>query len=136
MTSALIITAMQERALPLDADGLNAAARSRWGQAARVTPDDSWATNIHIDEPGRPVYQFGLHRQGDAIYCDGDPDQKVEVAIWVRSLIPDDFPRVIAFEMDWSWHVDLVPGMTEEQFRPAMVDHSVPGWDADDPDLR
>jgi hypothetical protein len=51
-------------------------------------------------------------------------------------LIPDDFPRVIVADGDFSCHVELVPGITEEQFRASVVDHSVPGWNDGDPDLQ
>lgn len=46
---------------------------------------------------------------------DGTPEQNTVVAALVRELLPDDFPRVIAFEPDGNVFVDLVPGITAEQ---------------------
>lgn len=133
---SIIITTPSSATFPFDADALDAAARLRWGTAARTSRGPKMATTIHIKVDGHPGFRIDLHPGRDAISCDGGDQQQVEVAVWIRSLIPDDFPRVIAADEGWSCHVELVPGITEEQFRASVVDHSVPGWNADDPDLR
>jgi hypothetical protein len=132
----MLIAAPSGVALPLSADELNAAARRRWRTAVRIDDEPGLATNIKIDVPGQSSFQIDYTGRHTAIRCDGDERQQIEVAVWVRSLIPDDFPRVIACDNMWSRHVDLVAGITEEQFRASVVDHSVPGWNDGDPDLR
>ena len=74
-------------------------------------------------------------RDGFSISCDGTRAQNAEVAAWYRSLLPPDFPRLITDDMGWGWHVDLVHGITAEQFVTSIVDHDVPGWTDNDPDL-
>ncbi|HEY0216755.1 MAG TPA: hypothetical protein VGC57_10225, partial [Cellulomonas sp.] len=74
-------------------------------------------------------------RDRTAITTDGTIPQRAEVAAWVRSLLPADAPRLIAFDTGWFSHVELVHGITAEDFLANVVDHSVPGWNEGDPDL-
>ena len=64
----------------------------------------------------------------------GDAEVADAVA-WIRSLLPVDFPRVIALDGGWNGHVELAPGITADQVMANWVDHSVPGWDAGAPDF-
>lgn len=64
----------------------------------------------------------------------GDADVADAVA-WYRSLLPPDFPRIIAFDAGWSGHVDLKPGVTAEEIPAHWVDHGSPGWERGDPDF-
>lgn len=59
---------------------------------------------------------------------DGLPDQNAVVAALVRQLLPDDFPRVIAFEPDGNVYVDLVPGITPAQIESGWRDISEGGF--------
>jgi hypothetical protein len=121
----------------LSAQALNTAARERWGDAATVRSESlpTLATNIWVEVEGQPFFQIDLQRDLSAISCDGNDDQTADVAVWVRSLLPADAPRIIATDEAFSCHVELVPGITVEQFRESVIDHSVPGWSDGDPDL-
>lgn len=56
---------------------------------------------------------------------DGTPEQVAEVAIWARSLVPDDpGGRVWLVDQGYSGHVDLVPGMTADDVKTGWIDHS------------
>jgi hypothetical protein len=136
VTNHLLIAAPSSIALPMSAEELDAAALRRWGAAVRIYDEPGLATNIKIDVPGQSFFQIDYMDDLRSVHCDGTEQQQIEVALWVRSLLPDDFPRVLACDQAWTFHVDLVPGMTEDEFWAAIVDHSVDGWDAADPDLR
>jgi hypothetical protein len=138
MGSGIIIAAVPLGPLPLAVADLVRAAAERWGEHADVkeNPLESLDANIWLEIPGQTFFQIDYTKDHSAIHCDGTDEQNIEVALWVRSLIPDDFPRVIVADGDFSCHVELVPGITEEQFRASVVDHSVPGWNDGDPDLQ
>ena len=74
-------------------------------------------------------------RDLESINLDGPQEQNLATAAWLRSLMPVETPRVIAFDGAWTMHVELTHGCTAESLRGNCVDHSVPGWDARDPDL-
>jgi hypothetical protein len=133
----LLIASPTGSPLPLTAQALNTAARERWGEAATVRSDPlpTLATNIWVEVEGQPFFQIDLQQDLSAISCDGNDDQTADVAVWVRSLLPADAPRIIATDEAFSCHVELVPGITVEQFRRSVIDHSLPGWNDGDPDL-
>ena len=63
-------------------------------------------------------------------------DAEVSDALaWYRSLLPEDFSRVIAFDPGWNGHVELPSGIRGEDIAEGWIDHSAEGWNAGDPDL-
>ncbi len=122
----------------LSADEFVAAAIERYGQSARVigdtgTPNTDQA--VDVTRPGEPGFQIDHDRSGDSIRCDGMREQNAEVAAWIRSLLPADFPRLIAFDQAWTWHVDLTHGITAEEVLANEISHDDPSWGEGDPDL-
>lgn len=122
----------------LDAEEFAAAARARFGEHCSV---DTVEAGVHTDvsvnvvPPGEPGFMVDHDERGDAVRVDGTAIQNAEVAAWVRSLLPREFPRVIAFEDGWAWHVELVHGITRDLVLSEHISHEDPDWSAGDPDL-
>jgi hypothetical protein len=75
-----------------------------------------------IPEP--PGFQIFHFHDGDMISTDGTTEQAVEVALWVRSLLPDDLGvRVWFVDQGYTGHAELVPGMTEGDIKTGWVEH-------------
>jgi hypothetical protein len=132
----LVIASPSGGALPLSPEGLLDALAARWPGRVRVSDPSAGVTLTAWIEPedGSP-FSVSLNEARTTVWSDGTPAQNRETAVWVRSLLPESAPRVIAFDSGWTWHVDLVPGITGEAFAASVVDHSVPGWDEGDPTL-
>ena len=133
------IIASPKRVPLLPAEELVRAARERFGDALRVQPSpEGWEADCHLYVEPNGVYDFAIVHFADnlSVSFEGTPEQNAELAAWFRGLLPEDFPRVIAFDEGWFGHVDLSPGITADQVLSRWVDHSTPGWDANDPDLR
>lgn len=103
-------------AMPLNFKNL-AAAASRWGGTVRVLPADTpnVAFSIAVRPEGQTGFTIDVDSAHDSVSADGTTDQNADVAIWLLSLMPEDAPRVIAYDQAWSQHVDLTPGITLEQ---------------------
>ncbi len=134
----MIVSRPTEGDLPVSLDDLGAAARERWGawvteRHTSVVPNA--VLTLEVEPPGEPEFTVEVMRGPRSINLDGTPVQNYATAAWLRSLMPADAPRVIVFDDAWSMHADLTYGCTAEGLRAGTVDHSVPGWDAGDPDL-
>ena len=121
----------------LDGPTLIAAAEQRHGSSMRVQPSaEGWETDFHIyvdlDSGSLHVSHFADNM---SISFDASEPEVREVLAWYRSLLPFDFPRVIACDQGWNGHVDLTPGITADEIMSNWIDHSVSGWDATDPDF-
>lgn len=73
--------------------------------------------------------------EGTSVSLESGDDEVTDALAWYRSLLPADFPRVIAFDPGWNGHVELPAGVRGRDIAAGWVDHSVEGWNADDPDL-
>lgn len=91
--------------------------------------------SVNVVLPGEPGFMVDHDERGDAVRVDGTSAQNAAVAAWVRWLLPQEFPRVIAIEEGWAWHVELVHGITPERVLSERVSHQDPDWAAGDPDL-
>jgi hypothetical protein len=86
-----------------------------------LSPADVTAS---ISRPGEPEFQIFHFQNGDMISPDGTTEQAVEVALWVRSLLPDDpGVRVWFVDQGYTGHAELVPGMTEDDIKTGWVEH-------------
>lgn len=84
-------------------------------------PDDVTAL---VQRAGEPLFQVFHDRDGESMSTDGTDDQAAEVALWIRSLLPDDpLGRIWMTDEGLNGHVELVPGMTVEDLRSGWVDH-------------
>lgn len=135
----VIVASPSGAALDVTAANLMTLASARWGEPA-VTSHASdlpnTAVTIRVTPDGEPGFQIDLAADRRSVSADGTPEQNAEVALLVSRALPADHPRVIAFDQGWTVHVDLTADMTLEELTSRLVDHSVDGWDADDPDLR
>lgn len=133
---ALLITSPSGAPLPLTVGEFAAAFGAEWGERSwQAEATEEAAATFSVEPVGETAYSVSLARDGKSIWTNGLPEQNIRTAVWLRSLLREPAPRIIAFNSSWTWHVDLVPGITEAQFRASVVDHSVPGWDDDDPEL-
>ena len=122
--------------LPISADALVAAAEARWpGETIHRLPTEN-QKNTAVKVLGEEPASFTIRPfQGNMLIgVDGTPEQNVLVAAWLRSIMPEEAPRIIVTDDGLSTHAELPFGVTAEQVAATMVDHGVPGWDADDPD--
>jgi hypothetical protein len=132
----LIICHMSDEPLPISVEDFIDHGRQHWGEALlrlsrHDAPHPSRAA-LTIGLPGEPSYLIDYLDDG-AIHCDGSDYQWPPVVAWVASLLPAGTPRVVAFDTYTTMHVDVFPGMSEEQFVAGVVDHTAPDWSDDDP---
>lgn len=123
--------------LPISIEGFIDQGRQRWGDAlVRVSTSPNGPgpvrAALRIELPGEPGYLIDYFDNG-AIQCEGSDYQWPPVVAWVASLLPSGTPRVVAFDTYTTMHVDVFPGMSEEQFVAGVVDHTAPDWSDDDP---
>jgi len=114
------------------------AARRYFGEAATEVEDTAAVhsdVTLHVSPPGGPGFTVDHDVDASSVRTDGTPEQAAAVAAWVRSLLPAEFPRVIASDPGWSWHVELVHGITADRVLSEQVSHADPAWAQDDPDL-
>lgn len=131
----LLIASPSGVPLPVTPERLLAAIEDRWpGRTHISTPSPNVALTVWIEPEDDSAFSISLNADSTSIWSDGTPEQNVDTAVWIRSLLPDG-PRIVAFNSDWTWHVELVPGMTRETYATSVIDHSVPGWNAADAEL-
>lgn len=121
----------------VDGPTLIAAAEQVYGSSMRIQPSpEGWDTDFHLyitlDADSLHVSHFA---DNASISFDASEPVLREVLAWYRSLLPADFPRVIACDQGWNGHVDLHHGITPEQIAQRWVDHAIPGWNDGDPDF-
>lgn len=137
--SGVIIARPDQGELPIDLEKLVECAREQWGSAVGVRHDPPGLHSVltlDIDPPGEPFFHIDVMPDSKSINLDGTPEQNLAVAAWLRSLMPAQTPRIIVFDEAWTSHSELDFGGTAESLRTRAVDHSVPGWDTNDPDLQ
>jgi hypothetical protein len=89
--------------------------------ANELSPVDVTAS---ISRQGEPEFQIFHFQNGDMISTDGTTEQAVEVALWVRSLLPDDpGVRIGLVDEGYTGHVDLDPGMSEDDIKSGWEEH-------------
>lgn len=121
----------------LDGPALIEAARKRFGPEVRVqTSPEGWETDFHLyaslDGDSLIVSHFA---DDTSVSFETSGPLLREVIAWYRSLLPREFPRVIACDEGWNGHVDLTPGITADEVASRWVDHSIEGWNAGDPNF-
>lgn len=132
----LLIASPGGEALPLSPEDLLQALKTRWPGRVRVSePTTDVALTAWVDPADESPFSVSLNEARTTVWSDGTPEQNRDTAVWIRSVLPEPAPRVIAFDSGWTWHVELVAGMTREAFDAALVDHSVPGWSEGDFEL-
>lgn len=133
------LVVMAPSSAPLvDGPALMAAAEQRFGPAMRVQRSPAgWDTDFHLyvtldNGDSLTVSHFA---DNASISFEANEDTVRETVAWYRSLLPVDFPRLIAFDEVWTGHVDLAPGIPAADIAVRWVDHSITGWNAGDPDF-
>ncbi len=111
----------------IDRLGFEEGARARFPDGVVVGIDDQerpMDVAVQIDRAGEPEYQILRSREGEVVFTDGTPEQAAEVALWIRSLLPDDpGGRIWMVDQGYSGHVELVPGMTVDDVKAGWVEH-------------
>ncbi len=121
----------------LGGDALIDAAHARFGEDARVQRSpEGWETDFHlyVALPAESLTVSHFADNSSVSFESGD-EEVADAVAWYRSLLPVEFPRVIACDPGWNGHVDLTPGITAEAIAASWIDHGVPGWDSGDPDF-
>jgi hypothetical protein len=101
----------------------------RFGAAAvlveRHETDSAIDVVAQVNRPGEPEFQIFHFRDGGAISTDGTAERAVEVMQWVRSLFPaNPGAQIWAVDEMYNGHVELIPGMTNEQIESGWIDHA------------
>ena len=136
--SSIWIVASPKGAPLMTTAHLVGAAQQVFGSALRVEQSRAeWETDcyLYVTLPREPDFAIAPFRDNLMIGLEGTAQQNARSAAWIRSLLPEGAPRLIAGERSWAGHAELPFGVTPEQVLAGWVDHSVPGWDARDPDL-
>lgn len=124
--------------LPIRADTLITAAEARWPGKTKTYPptchDKSTSIEIFGEEPA-PFF-VNLFEGNLLISVDGTPEQNVVAAAWLRSLMPQDAPRMVVGDKGFGVHAELPFGVTPDQIASTMIRHDSDDWNADDPDLQ
>lgn len=118
----MLVHSVTDRAL-LTADEFREAVTGRFGSIAEEVGFGMPDTTFDVEPPGYPGYEIRLVDDARTLSTDGMEDQALEVVAWVRSLLPDDFPRVIVTDQAWGWHTELTPGITAEQILDRRIRH-------------
>ena len=136
--SSIWIVACPKGASLMTAEHLIGGAQNAFGSALRIEPSRrEWETDcyLYVTLPREPDFAIAHFRDNLMLGLEGTAQQNARLAAWLRSLLPERAPRVIAGDRDWRGHVDLPFGITPERVLATWVDHSVPGWGLLDPDL-
>lgn len=72
------------------------------------------------------------YAKGTSVTLESGDAEVTDALAWYRSLLPADFPRVIAFDPGWNGHVELPSGLRSEDIEAGWIDHSVEGWNTGD----
>lgn len=125
MSSHVIISMVGGDPMPTTEAQVTRAITQAWGPASvDVVPavSDQLARTLRIhDADGRFIVD--ITREVGSVTANGTPAQNEKLACLVRGLLPSDAPRVIAFDGSWSWHAELVAGITPETFAAHVVEH-------------
>ena len=136
LDGALIFCPNQAQ-LPITREQLDEASKQRWpgrGTSYYAEESDSRIT-ICIEPEDEYSFVLNLYEGGRLIGMDSTPEFTVRNAAWVRSLMPEDAPRIVVSNSGFDVHAELPFGVTPEEIAATLVDHRVEGWDTDDPDF-
>jgi len=124
--------------LPIGEHALIAACQQRWPDqtTARVRRGARCEVSVDTRAVDECPFVLSLYEGHMMIGMDGTPQQNVVTAAWIRSLMPWDAPRMVVANQAFSVHAELPFGVTPDEIAATMVDHSVAGWDADDPEMQ
>jgi len=135
VSNNIIICAVGGGPMPTTPDRIADAIIDHWGAGAvrdAKLVSDSLARTLWISDTDGHL-QVDIEHGADQVSADGTPEQNEVVACLVRSTMPTDAPRIIAFDGSWSWHAELVAGITPQTFADHVVIHDE-HWV--DPDLQ
>lgn len=99
--------------LPLTVDALLEAAQVRWPDGVRVVDAAPRKIALRLDVIAEgPGFSITAMHDFSSITLDGTPEQNADVAVWLRTLMPADGPRIVAFDSGLTAEIELTPGMT------------------------
>jgi len=133
VSNNIIICAVGGGPMPTTPDQIADAIIGRWGADA---VGDAPLVSSHLartlqirNADGR--FQIDIEHGAGQVSADGTPEQNEVVACLVRSTMPADAPRIIAFDGSWGWHAELVAGITPQTFADHVVEHDEQWVDPD-----
>ena len=135
MSSHINVCVVGGAPMPIAVERTVGAVRSRWGTDSVTTVSgisDQLACVVRVRDDGGP-FRIEIDADLSRVGADGTPAQNEVVACLVRSTMPADAPRIIAFDGSWGWHAELVAGITPQTFADHVVIHDE-HWV--DPDLQ
>jgi len=135
LRGALIFCPSQVQ-LPITREQLATASEERWPKCVSIRFGENSTTKVAIgvQAQGEDFFMLNLYEDGLLIGMDSTPELTVRNAAWVRSLMPEDAPRIVVSDKSFSLHAELPYGVTPEQIAATLVEH-IEGWDTDDPDF-
>lgn len=114
-------------ALDLDSGRFVAAARERWdGQVTSAVFDlhENNLCTIEVQPVDGPAFQIMLLGPETQVSTDGTDEQALEVAAWVRSLLPANNSSEVWFiDEGFTGHAVLTLGMSADAVKSAWVEH-------------
>ncbi|MFI2753154.1 hypothetical protein ACGIF2_06945 [Cellulomonas sp. P22] len=130
MFEDMIISCEQcDAPLLLTADDLHAAAQERWGDDVVIVPSRHERVEFRRDVIAGFGFYISVMKRFLSINIDGTPEQNIDAAVWLRSLMPADGPRIVAFDSGLTADVVLEPGMTIADLSAAAARSSSSiGW--------
>ncbi len=103
----------------LDRERFRTEATVQFGEQVTVTEKDT----VQVSRSTEPFFQI-FYLGDEAVSTDGTSEQAAEVALWVRSLLPEDpGGRIWMVDQGYSGHVELIPGMTADDVKAGWVEH-------------
>ncbi|MCL1923869.1 MAG: hypothetical protein FWG15_08475, partial [Propionibacteriaceae bacterium] len=83
--------------LPITPEQLAKASESRWPGRVSYELFENTSAGVSIDVRAKGEYSFvlNLYEGGQLIGMDSTPEFTVRNAAWVRSLMPEDAPRIV-----------------------------------------
>lgn len=92
-----------------------------------IKEDDTPEADVTLryERDGEPMFHIVHSRKGWTISTDGTPEQAAEVAVWARSLVPEEpGGRIWMVDQGYTGHVELTAGIRPEDVQAGWIDHS------------
>lgn len=114
--ASFLISPPEETEWSMDPSDFAARLEASWPDADVRWVDDpvrTHALDFVIEIDGEPV-DGGIHRDGQAIGLEGDPDACAKAATWFRGQVPPEQP-LIFYDQGYQDHVELRADTTADE---------------------
>lgn len=111
----------------IDAETFVREARNKWPEESLevIQSSDSLMSDvsIYIDLKNEPPFSVIHFYNNDLITCDGNLDNSIEVALWLRNLLSKETVMWLT-DGHFGFHIALYPGMEKKDIMNNWVDHA------------